>query len=167
MRSAKLAIFIVVALLWVMLDQCVKAYIIGTVPSTQGATGQNFGLFSLTMVHNTGGAWSIFSGNTGALAIFSITMCACVFVFVLLCHRKLYTCQLIALALVVGGGIGNAIDRFTLGYVVDFINLNFISFPVFNIADIGVTVGVFFLLAFWIVREFTQKPTSNASSSAK
>ena len=45
-------------------------------------------------------------------------------------------------ALVVAGGIGNAIDRFIQGYVVDFIELSFMDFPVFNIADIGVTCGV-------------------------
>ena len=45
-------------------------------------------------------------------------------------------------ALVVAGGIGNAIDRFIQGYVVDFIELSFMDFPVFHIADIGVTCGV-------------------------
>ena len=64
-------------------------------------------------------------------------------------------------ALVVAGGLGNAFDRFMLGYVVDFINLTFIDFPVFNIADIGVTCG--FVLAaiaflfFWKTPEEQQK----------
>ncbi len=52
------------------------------------------------------------------------------------------------MALVVAGGLGNAIDRFTLGYVVDFIEPVFIDFPVFNVADIGVTCGfVLFVVA--------------------
>ena len=47
----------------------------------------------------------------------------------------------------VAGGIGNALDRFTLGYVVDFIEPVFIDFPVFNVADIGVTCGFVLFLA--------------------
>ena len=61
--------------------------------------------------------------------------------------------ELIGLGLVIGGGIGNAIDRFVLGYVVDFIDLSFMDFPVFNIADIGVTCGLALFLIGWIVRE--------------
>ena len=61
--------------------------------------------------------------------------------------------EVVGLALVVGGGIGNAIDRFVLGYVVDFIDLTFMNFPVFNIADIGVTCGLVLFLVAWLVRE--------------
>ncbi len=55
--------------------------------------------------------------------------------------------EIVGVALVVAGGLGNALDRFTLGYVVDFIEPTFIDFPVFNVADIGVTCGfVIFLI---------------------
>lgn len=57
----------------------------------------------------------------------------------------------LGLSLVVAGGIGNAIDRFTLGYVVDFIEPVFIDFPVFNVADIGVTCGVALFIASLII----------------
>ena len=73
------------------------------------------------------------------------------------CARAIRGCtswpELIGLGLVIGGGIGNAIDRFALGYVVDFIDLSFMDFPVFNIADIGVTCGLALFLIGWIVRE--------------
>jgi signal peptidase II len=45
-----------------------------------------------------------------------------------------------------GGTIGNGIDRITKGYVIDFINLNFIDFPVFNIADISINIGFIFII---------------------
>lgn len=67
--------------------------------------------------------------------------------------RRISWPELIGLGLVIGGGIGNAIDRFVLGYVVDFIDLSFMDFPVFNIADIGVTCGLALFLIGWIVRE--------------
>lgn len=57
----------------------------------------------------------------------------------------LSTLQVVLIAIVAAGGIGNAIDRFMTGYVVDFICLDFIDFPVFNIADIGVTCGIVLL----------------------
>ena len=54
--------------------------------------------------------------------------------------------QLFCVAIVAAGGIGNAVDRLATGYVVDFICFDFIDFPVFNIADIGVTCGILILI---------------------
>ena len=87
------------------------------------------------LVHNTGGAWSMFSGATAALGVFSIVMCAALAAFAVHERARISWPELIGLGLVIGGGIGNAIDRFALGYVVDFIDLSFMDFPVFNIAD--------------------------------
>ncbi len=56
------------------------------------------------------------------------------------------TIQLLSVAIVAAGGIGNAVDRFITGYVVDFICFDFMDFPVFNIADIGVTCGILILV---------------------
>ena len=61
-------------------------------------------------------------------------------------RNEVNACQTVGIALIVAGGIGNAIDRFMQGYVVDFIEFSFIDFPVFNVADIGVTCG--FVLLF-------------------
>lgn len=62
--------------------------------------------------------------------------------------------QLFSIGVVVAGGIGNAIDRFVTGYVVDFICFDFINFPVFNIADIGVTCGVVILVTIMLYYSF-------------
>ena len=140
------------ALCWIALDQAVKfrlnAHAAGRVLSDPVA-----GLFRLHLVHNTGGAWSMFSGATAALGVFSIVMCAALAAFAV--HERARTSwpELIGLGLVIGGGVGNAIDRFVLGYVVDFVDLSFMDFPVFNIADIGVTCGLVLFLIGWIVRE--------------
>ena len=54
--------------------------------------------------------------------------------------------QTLGIALIAAGGIGNAIDRFSQGFVTDFIAVTFVDFPVFNVADIGVTCGVVILV---------------------
>lgn len=140
------------ALGWIVLDQavklCMNAHVAGSVLSDPIA-----GLFRLHLVHNTGGAWSMFSGATVALGVFSIVMCAALAAFAVYERARISWPELIGLGLVIGGGIGNAIDRFALGYVVDFIDLAFMDFPVFNIADIGVTCGLALFLIGWIVRE--------------
>ena len=56
----------------------------------------------------------------------------------------------------VAGGIGNAIDRFTLGFVVDFIEPTFIDFPIFNVADIGVTCGIILFIVSLLIHERTE-----------
>lgn len=140
------------ALCWIVLDQavksCMNAHDAGSVLSDSIA-----GLFRLHLVHNTGGAWSMFSGATAALGMFSIVMCAALATFAVHERARISWPELMGLGLVIGGGIGNAIDRFALGYVVDFIDLSFMDFPVFNIADIGVTCGLALFLIAWIVRE--------------
>lgn len=140
------------ALCWIALDQAVKfrlnAHAAGSVLSDPVA-----GLFRLHLAHNAGGAWSMFSGATAALGVFSVLMCAVLAAFAVHERARISWPELIGLGLVIGGGVGNAIDRFALGYVVDFIDLSFMDFPVFNIADIGVTCGLALFLIGWIVRE--------------
>ena len=70
---------------------------------------------------------------------------------------KLNFAMILALAIVVGGGIGNLYDRIAYGYVCDYICLDFINFPVFNIADIGVTCGVLFLFVYFVVNMIAEK----------
>ena len=97
------------------------------------------------LVHNTGAAWGMFAGNTALLGVFSlVVVCALVGYFVY-DRENVNLLQTIGIALVGAGGIGNAIDRFIQGYVTDFIAVTFIDFPVFNVADIGVTCGVVLL----------------------
>lgn len=151
-QALRLGAMGVLALCWIAVDQAVKfrlnAHAAGSVLPDPIA-----GLFRLHLVHNTGGAWSMFSGATAALGVFSVVMCAALAAFAVHERARISWPELIGLGFVIGGGIGNAIDRFALGYVVDFIELSFMDFPVFNIADIGVTCGLALFLIGWIIRE--------------
>ncbi len=132
-----------IALLWIVLDYITKRFFdSGTFSLGQDIAGPFLGLFRFTLVHNTGAAWGIFSGNTFLLGVFSLVMCLLLTLFLLVFEKNANLGETIGIGLVIGGGIGNAIDRFVGSYVVDFIDFTFIQFPVFNIADIGVTCGI-------------------------
>lgn len=143
---------VVVAALWLVFDRLTKLYF-DAFELGEDIAGPFAGLFQFTLVHNTGGAWGVFSGSTFALGVFSLAISIVVAVIIVLFARRSTWMLTLGGALVVAGGIGNAIDRFMQGYVVDFIELSFMRFPVFNIADIGVTCGVVLIfvavLFFW------------------
>lgn len=108
-----------------------------------------FGLFQFRYVENTGAAFSSFSNNKIVLVVFtSLVIILCLYLLVSDKVKSNYirTC----LIMIVSGGIGNLIDRFSSGYVVDFIEPLFIDFAVFNVADIFITVGAFMLIIYEI-----------------
>lgn len=99
------------------------------------------GVVQLTRLHNTGAAWSSFSGKTGLLAIVTIVLMLAV-AWLLVKKIVRHPLGVAAGVLILGGGIGNVIDRVCRGYVVDMFDLQFISYPIFNLADCFVVVGV-------------------------
>nr|MBQ4453357.1 signal peptidase II [Clostridia bacterium] len=103
------------------------------------------GVLQYSYVENTGAAFGMLSKNTILLGCFSVVMSA-VFIFFLVKYRKsLSMLSRISLALIISGAIGNAIDRIMRGFVIDFIELLFVNFAIFNIADICITMGAIFL----------------------
>ena len=106
---------------------------------------KDFLLFRLDLVKNYGAAFNIFSGNRIFLSFISIIF-SIILTYLILKKNTLDSIALIAYSFVLGGTIGNGIDRILRGFVIDFINLNFINFPVFNIADISINIGLIFLL---------------------
>lgn len=142
---AKVAVFLVLALAWLALDQFTKSLFAGMQPGGI-LSGPFAGLIDIRLVHNTGGAWGIFSDSTFMLGLFSVMVCLALGGFFLVTAKSSTMPQAIAFSLIVSGGIGNAIDRFVQGYVVDFIEFSFFDFPVFNVADIGVTCGFALLI---------------------
>ena len=98
------------------------------------------GLLRLQHVHNDGAAWSSFSGARWLLVGVTALGLGALFWFVTRIVR--HPLGVWSLWLVIGGGVGNLIDRVQLGYVVDMFAAEFIDFPVFNVADIFVTCGV-------------------------
>ncbi len=122
----------------IFIDQYVKLLV--SLSMKPGEAGTLLpGLFRLERVHNYGAAWSSFSGARWLLVgVTAVGLGALAYLALRIVRHPL---GVWALWLVIGGGVGNLIDRVRQGYVVDMIATEFISFPVFNIADIFVTCG--------------------------
>lgn len=145
-RRRNALVFGVIAAVWVAIDIVAKrffnAFELGDV-----IAGPVLGLFRFRLIHNTGAAWGMFGDSTATLAVLSLVVCLLLVVYLFVFSPRANIGQVAGLALVFAGGLGNALDRFSQGYVVDFIDLAFMDFPVFNVADIGVTCGfIVFLL---------------------
>lgn len=133
-----------------VLDQLTKHWVLQTATHTPGSVLMhiNDGL-SLVYVQNTGAAWGIFSGNGLLLGILAVVATAAIYFLRKALQIKRLPMQ-IAFGLMVGGILGNMIDRLALGYVVDFIDMQLLAWRllVFNIADVGITSGVALYILF-------------------
>ena len=127
------------------LDQWTKALTLQNIP-LYGRVPAIDGLFHFTYVQNTGAAFSSFEGMQWLFAlIFALFTIWLIWEF----SGKRLPFMPLDRALIVGiyaGGLGNMIDRLRLGYVVDMIEVEFINFPVFNVADCFITCGCILLL---------------------
>lgn len=102
------------------------------------------GIISLTNLRNIGAAWSILEGQQWFFIIVSIIAIGLI-LFFLWRYRNNWKFSW-PLVLILAGTIGNFIDRIKMGYVVDMFQLDFINFPIFNIADMCLTVGVVLMI---------------------
>lgn len=136
------------AAVMVALDQWTKALTVAHIP-LGGEVPFWDGVFHFTHFQNTGMAFSMLEGARWILLVLTATMIAALLVAVY--KRWIYGfVGVSAVALVVGGGLGNLIDRAWLGYVVDMIELDFMDFAIFNVADCFVCVGAA-LLVVWVL----------------
>ena len=106
---------------------------------------KDFLLLKLDFVKNYGAAFNIFSGSRIFLSLISILF-SILLIYLIFRKNTLNLIDLYSYSFILGGTIGNGIDRIYKGFVVDFINLNIINFPVFNIADISINIGFIILL---------------------
>lgn len=130
----------VIIIITVTIDQLLKRWVIQTIPLHTSKPALP-GVFEWFHLQNFGAGWGLFEGQIGLFYIVSA-------VTLLYLSYEMWkrssnhwlwrTC----LSLLFAGTIGNLIDRITLGYVTDMISLTFMSFPVFNVADIALTLGV-------------------------
>ena len=97
------------------------------------------------MLNNYGAAFNIFSGSRVFLSLISIFF-SILLIYLIFRKNTLNLFDLYSYSFILGGTIGNGIDRIYRGFVIDFINLNIINFPVFNIADISINIGFIILL---------------------
>ncbi|HEM4050971.1 TPA: signal peptidase II [Streptococcus suis] len=132
--------FPILAAVLIAVDQLVKAW---TVANIELDTVEPFikGFMSLAYLRNYGAAWSILQNQQWFFTIVTIAaVTGLIWYYVKQIKGNLWT--LFSLALMIAGALGNFIDRIRLGYVVDMFHLDFISFPVFNVADMCLSVGV-------------------------
>lgn len=135
------------AVLCVAADQAVKFLVVNTMPL--GRSEKLLPpLLQLTRVHNYGAAWSSFSGARWLLiGLTAAGMCVLIWLLVKIVRHPLGQWSL---AIILGGGIGNLIDRVRLGYVVDMLDTMFMDFPVFNVADVFVVCGTICALIYYL-----------------
>ncbi len=139
-------------------DQIIKFFAERSLSGAQEIVVIN-NFLSWDYVRNTGAAFGSFSGNTLVLIIITGVLLAVGIIAIL--SKKITNKFLLTVSvMIISGGIGNLIDRIAKGYVVDYIKVLFIDFPVFNFADILVTCGAFMLigyLAFDTYRDYKKK----------
>lgn len=120
-------------------------------------TGVSLGIFNLIIVHNHGAAWGIFSGNQVGLVILSLVFLA-IFVWFYVKDKKKSWLLTVTFAFLCAGCLGNLYDRLVFGYVRDFIQFAFWqSFPVFNFADVFLTVGVVMFIIYLLIYAFKKE----------
>lgn len=119
------------------------------------------GVFHITFVKNTGAAFSVLRDKQ--FFLISITFIVMLIVFVVLIkNRKKFSLALqTSLVMIIGGGIGNLTDRIRLGYVVDYLDVRLIHFPVFNFADCCIVIGVILLFLVILIEERREKKTGS------
>lgn len=143
-----LTLFITGIIIITVLDQFIKFIAVnnlievGTIPVIEN-------VFHFTYCENTGAGFGFMSNYTHLLTIltFIIVAAALAYVFVKRPNDKMLN---VAMTFMLGGAIGNLIDRVRLGYVVDFLDFRLINFPIFNIADCFITVGAIVLAVYVI-----------------
>lgn len=143
-RRTRITLFLVMAAVAVILDQIVKAWVRSALPKTGDTAPFIPGVLRLLHVENTGAAFSMGEGK----GFFFVAIAVAIFILALLAvwKEELSVPFALALGAVCGGGIGNMIDRLIQGSVTDFFATQFMDFPVFNVADIFVTLGVICVL---------------------
>jgi signal peptidase II len=112
--------------------------------------------FSLVLAHNRGAAFSMFDGGSGwqAHALTAVGIAACLFILYLLARHGSQRLFCFALALILGGALGNVVDRVLHGHVIDFLLFHYRQweFPAFNVADSSITVGAAMLIVDELMR---------------
>ena len=147
--------FFSAAALVLLLDQISK-YLVASSMALGSSIPVIPGVFELTYIQNTGAAWGILADKQLLLQIFTALLMAGIIIYAAVCRKKMTKLELLSLGSILGGGLGNFISRVVSGYVVDFFNIQII--PVFNVADIGITVGCALLVIVTLLSAKTENP---------
>lgn len=142
--SIKNRLFWVAAVISLVLDQLTKYWTVQALELSETVPLWP-GVFHFTFVTNTGAAFSILSGQTEWLRWLSLLVSLGLMLLAILGPRMTLLEQ-VGYGCILGGALGNGIDRFATGEVVDFLDFRLINFPVFNIADVSINIGIVCLL---------------------
>ncbi|MBR0211714.1 MAG: signal peptidase II [Oscillospiraceae bacterium] len=147
-------------------DQALKYWTVGHLAVGQSAALLP-GVVQLTRLHNYGAAWSSLSGRRLVLLIVTTALMAAV-AWLLIRRVVRHPLGVWACLLVLGGGLGNYIDRLWHGYVVDMFDLQFMTYPIFNLADCFVVVGVILGAVYylWFYEKYDRVTKDDADSHA-
>ncbi len=134
--------FFLISIFIILLDQLTKYLIFY---NYKLFINKDYIFFKLDYVKNYGAAFNIFSGSrlflSGVSIIYSIIL-----IYLILREKTFNYLEIVSYCFILGGSIGNGLDRIINGYVIDFININILNFPVFNIADISINIGFILLI---------------------
>ena len=148
MRKNKMPfVALLIAAVIVLADQLIKFFVLNELKPI-GTVKVIDGVFNLTYVENRGVAFGMFQGMQWVFVILTVIMLIAIIVYMFK-KRPRGKFFYITAAMIIGGGIGNLIDRVLYGYVVDYLSLSFFP-PVCNFADYCITIGVF-LLALYLL----------------
>lgn len=143
----KLIIFdIIILLLTVLSDRGLKYFAIKELKA-HPAISLIDGILELTYLENSGAAFGLLKGQKAFfILVTAIVLTAVLYLFIKMPAKRKYNKAHIALSFLLGGALGNLTDRVLYGYVIDFIYISKIRFPVFNLADIYVTAATLFIV---------------------
>lgn len=148
-------IYYIIAMILIGLDQLSKYLTVQEI-----ALGEVVSLvpnvLSLTYIRNSGAAWSILEDQMIFFYVITVVVVGALIYF-LHTEGKKSPIASTGIALIMGGAIGNFIDRLHLKYVIDMIRLEFINFPIFNVADMALTIGVIILIGYIVYDELVKK----------
>ena len=130
--------FILLSIIIVVIDQFTKYFIS---KNYESLINKKLIFFSIDYVKNYGAAFNLFSGSRIFLSIVSFIITLAL-IYTILKIKNITNIHLISYSFILGGSIGNGIDRISKGYVIDFININILNFPIFNVADISINIGI-------------------------
>lgn len=156
----------VVSLVMLVADQVTKAMVVSYFEGNDVSVPVIKGVLSFCFVENNGAGFSILAGNTLFLIVFTALAMALV-VYLLVSGKFRSPLSDWGFCLILSGGLGNFIDRVSRGgLVVDFIKTDFMDFPVFNVADICVTIGAALVILYFICDTVKEKKGSKSDGEA-
>ena len=146
---------IIVVMLVLVFDMITKYLLIGSlIPNVGDQASFIEGFINFVHVQNDGASGGILGGQTALLIVITLVLLGVLVWYYLLKlkdqQNKYLTLLSVAMGMIFGGSLGNLYDRVIFGYVRDFINFQFINFPVFNIADSAITIGVILLVIYFL-----------------